>query len=636
MKKLFVVVFYWLAGVVLGQNPQGFFLDDFEERTVTIPPSMESSKSTKAVNVNVTVDFNNVITPVSKYLYGNNANIWMTQMVDQPALISNIKKLSPNILRFPGGSLSGWYFWNVEKNQPPADAPAQIPDQNGTLQNAGYWYGKNTESWTLSLDNYYQMLQLTGNTGIIAINYDYARYSTAADPVASAAHLAAEWIRYDNGRTKFWEIGNESNGTWQPAFRINPAVNQDGQPLIMSGELYGKHFNVFADSMRKAADEIGKTIYIGAQLLEKPVESWQNDTDRFWNAGVFQFAGNSPDYYIIHSYYTPYNTNSNAADILATASTVTNAMVTYLDQSMTSAGVTRKPIALTEYNIFAVGSKQQASFINGMHTTIALGEMIKNKYGLAARWDLANGWDNGNDHGIFSQGDDGTPKWTPRAVYYYMYYFQKYFGDHMIGSSVSGSSDVLAYSSSFGSGEVGLVVVNKSKTEQTANVSVDNFGYGDNYYVYSLTGGTDNGDFSLKVYVNGTGPALAIGGPSNFEAIKANAYSIQGGIKVTLPGRSVQFVLVEAGSNVITSAPDGKRGYWNVFPNPADHSFTIDFQPTEKSELTIFDLAGKKIYSKAIYPDEEKIQVSHELLPGIYIISVKGNTRTVNSRIIIR
>ena len=28
----------------------------------------------------------------------------------------------------------------------------------------------------------------------------YARYSTAANPVATAAHLAADWVRYDNGR----------------------------------------------------------------------------------------------------------------------------------------------------------------------------------------------------------------------------------------------------------------------------------------------------------------------------------------------------------------------------------------------------------------------------------------------------
>ena len=134
-----------------------------------------------------------------------------------------------------------------------------------------------------------------------------------------------------------------------------------------------------------------------------------------------------------------------------------------------------------------------------MHAAIVLGELMKNKYGLACRWDLANGWGGGNDHGMFSQGDEpDVPKWHPRAAYYYMYYFQKYFGDHMLNSAVSGNSNVLAYASKFSSGQVALVVINKSTSEQTVGVNLQNFGYGERFYLHSLTGGTDNGEFSLK------------------------------------------------------------------------------------------------------------------------------------------
>src|SRR4030095_17136725 len=98
--------------------------------------------------------------------------------------------------------------------------------------------------------------------------------------VASAAHLAADWVRYDNGRTKYWEIGNESNGTWQAGYRIRTQNNKDGQPEFITGELYGRHFKQFADSMRKAANEISKTIFIGAQLLERPADPWQTATDK--------------------------------------------------------------------------------------------------------------------------------------------------------------------------------------------------------------------------------------------------------------------------------------------------------------------------------------------------------------------
>ena len=639
MKAAFnLLVLVILSRSAFGQNPQGFFLDDFQHRAFVAPQSTASTKSDKATTVTINVNFADVVTPVSKYLFGNNANIWMTQMVDQPTLMSGITKLKPNLIRFPGGSLSGVYFWNAEKDQPPVDAPEHIWDGSSAFKDAGYWYGKNSESWTLSLDNYYLMLQQTGNTGMITVNYDYARYSTAEDPVASAAHLAAEWVRYDNGRTKFWEVGNESNGVWQPAYQINQSLNQDGQPLKMSGELYGKHFKVFADSMRNAANEIDKTIYIGAQLLEKVPESWQTDTDKNWNTGVFAQTGNTPDYYIIHSYYTPYQTNATAAEILNTATTGTQNMMTYLNQGMTTAGVTKKPIALTEYNIFSTGSKQQSSFINGMHTTIVLAELIKNKYGMAARWDLANGWEGGNDHGLFSQGDDPdglTKKWNPRAPYYYMYYFQKSFGDYMIGATVNGTADVLAYASKFNSGESGLVLINKSTTEQIATINMNDFGHGDNYYVYSLTGGADNGEFSLKVSVNGNPPSTQVGGPTFFESIKAFSYPTVGGIKVRLQPRSVQYVMIEAGNTVITSANELKD-ILEIYPNPSNGDFSIELNVLEQSRISITDLNGREVFSQLASPEQSKVSVDSKLPQGMYLVKVKGKTKTSLAKILIK
>ena len=84
------------------------------------------------------------------------------------------------------------------------------------------------------------------------------------------AHLAADWVRYDNGRTKLWEIGNENFGSWEWGYRIDPALNKDGQPEFVTGALYAQHFKVFADSMRKAAADVGSTIYIGAVVYDNP------------------------------------------------------------------------------------------------------------------------------------------------------------------------------------------------------------------------------------------------------------------------------------------------------------------------------------------------------------------------------
>jgi len=525
-------------------NTIGFFLDDWAPKTFTVPAFADTTLPS-STSVTVNIDAGNILTKVPNYIFGNNANLWMTQIVTEPLLMSYLQNLHPRIIRFPGGSISDVFFWNAPKGVPPSDAPDTLLDASGKRDSSFYWYGKNDEDWTISVDNYYNLRQQTGSQGMITINYAYARYGTSADPVATAAHLAADWVRYDNGRTKYWEIGNEDNGTWEASYRIDVSKNKDGQPEIITGDLYGKHFNVFADSMRTAAKEVGATIFIGAQLLEKQPESWQTATDKSWNSGVLAQVKSSADFYIVHSYFTPYQTNATADVILNSAVDNTNAMMTYLNTNLANAGASMKPIALTEWNITSQGSMQQVSFINGMHAAILLGEALQNKYGMTGRWDLANGWSNGNDMGLFNIGDEpGAVKWNARPAFYYMYYFQKMLGDRMLKSTVSGSSDVLSFASSFSSGEKGVIIINKGTTAQNVNIT-SNATAGNRFYFYILTGGTDNGDFSRKVFVNGKGPDGISGGPSSYTTLNAYSAETKNVIKVALPARSVVYVVID-------------------------------------------------------------------------------------------
>ena len=524
----------------------GFFIDDWEPKNFTIPSSFTDAPLPTGASFTVTVDRSNVITKIPRSIAGNNANIWMSQMVTEPTLMDHLTTLHPHIIRFPGGSLSDVFFWNAPVNTPPADAPATLIQANGTSVAAGYWYGTNNQSWTCSVDNYYNMLLQTNNKGMITVNYGYARYGTGVNPVAKAAHLAADWVRYDNGRTKYWEVGNENFGDWEAGYRINIANNQDGQSEYVSGLLYGQHFKVFADSMRKAAQEIGKTIYIGAVMNESAPQSWWTSTATNWNTGLFTGAGTSPDFYIVHNYYTPYLTNANADLILSTPETVTLTMMNHVKQSMTNGGISHKPIALTEFNIFSTGSRQQVSNVNGLHAVMVVGEALKNKLGMTARWDLANGWDGGNDHGMFNIGDepDGVPKWNPRPVYYYLYFFNKMLGDRLV-SSTSQSTSVVSYASSFSSGETAVTLINKSTSAATVQVVVKNFKAGNSFYYYRLNGGTDNGEFSRHVLVNGNGSSFASGGPGGYKTINPYKTPAADGITVNIPARGAVYLVVE-------------------------------------------------------------------------------------------
>ncbi|MEO7119785.1 MAG: alpha-L-arabinofuranosidase [Ginsengibacter sp.] len=526
----------------------GFFGNAWKSRTFTDPATQVGTVASGSATDSLIIDVNKVLVKVSPYVFGANSNLWSGTMVNQPALMQYLTDLSSNIIRGPAGSISDIYFWNgTDANPAPSDAPANLLNASGTSGVASYWYGGNTGSWTLSLANYYKLLAQTNSTGILTVNYGYSRYGTSADPVATAAHLAADWVRYDNGKTKYWEIGNENYGNWEAGYNIDVSQNKDGQPQLITGAIYGTQFKVFADSMKVAAQQIGSTIYIGATLYQQPTATYDYTSTKTWNVGVLQNAGNTPDFFIVHDYFTAYATNSSVSDILNTANTVPASVMSYVTQQINAAGVMLKPIAFTEWNIQAIGSKQNVSYISGMHAAKTIGSIIKNNFGEASRWDIANGYANGDDQGMFNIGDEpGAPLWNPRPSFFYLYYFQKFFGDRMVYDTLkSSNTDLTTYSSTFSSGQAGTVIINSGILNHIVSIDYQHFPAGNKYYWYVLTGGTDDAPFSGQVFVNGIGPSTATGGPLNYATLKAYSAPITGTIKVSVPPLSVIYLIAD-------------------------------------------------------------------------------------------
>ena len=516
----------------MAQDP-GFFLDEWAERTAVIPEHQFVEKPAGEPTVTIQVDASEVLGKVPQYIYGNNAVTWDDGLRKNSTAMTDLKNLDPHVLRWPGGNLSNSYFWNRNYGDRPGDIPDDISP----------WYGMACPDWQMSVDEYYWLLEQTNSTGSICVNYDYARYGTGPDPVAQAAHMAAEWVRYDNGRSRFWEIGNENFGNWEPGYQIDVSQNQDGQPEFINGQLYGQHCRVFIDSMRAAAAEIGVEIKIGVVAYD--AETSYDPIQTLWNEGMMPEVGDLADFLVVHNYFTPYNQDSPVSTILESHPVAAEIMST-LVSDMTEAGKPMIPVAFTEWNIFAEGSMQQVSYINGMHAALLLGEFIKGRYGMSNRWDLVNGWNNGDDHAIFSSGGEpGVDPYNPRPAFFYMYYFQHFFGDRMVGNVITGSEEVVAYSSSFTSGETGMVIINKSTGGETVQVELENLDYGANYYYYTLTGGTDNGDFSRKVFLNGIGTDEEGGGPDEYASILAHASKTDGGVTVSLPPLSVVYLMVD-------------------------------------------------------------------------------------------
>ena len=220
-------IFLLTASHVFGQDSANCFLKDYKPKTAVIPPYVDSNKTALPATVTFTIDNSDTLGKITNAMFGNAFPSWCGNVTTDPVLLKYLRELNLSFIRFPGGSWSDSYFWDGKA----ADVPPLVWDGNSNKWTAFTpFLGKGT--WVTTLDNYYAMRDSLGTQGLITVNYSYARYGTSEDPVAQAAHYAADWVRYDNGRTLYWEIGNENAGPWEPGWRIDTSLNKDGRNLL--------------------------------------------------------------------------------------------------------------------------------------------------------------------------------------------------------------------------------------------------------------------------------------------------------------------------------------------------------------------------------------------------------------------
>ncbi len=596
-----LIILVMAASPLPAQDSLNCFLRDFEPKTANIPAYTDAEKTTAAATVTVKINSADTLGKISKYILGNAIAVWVSPNQNNSTVVGHLQKMAPSLIRFPGGSWSDIYFWRGD----PGDLPQQIPDgtQNGKMIPLYPQFGPQRMP---TLDGYYDLRdKIGGAQGLITINYGYARYGLGAKPVERAAHLAAEWVRYDGGLTKFWEIGNENAGPWEAGWQIDTTANKDGQPKIINGELYGRHFKIFADSMRAAAAEVDAEIYIGGQIIHYNASDSWNVGDRGWNEGFLSQAGEVADFYVMHNYFgNSTNTVKNQIDV---ARNEINRNITFIRQDLAAKGAPMKPVALTEWNCGGP-DLAKTSIANGMQAVVLFCEMMKNNFGLSARWLVAN-WE--ADGLLYSGNNSVIPKWNPRPDYYYIYYLNRFVGDRMVSTSVSGSSDVLAYASTYSSGEVALIVLNKGTAEKVIKLDAAGLGIGERYYIYSLIG-DDDSVLPQNVVVNGHGPTGKAWGPlDNLESIEAFAFPTAGEIKFVSPARSTQYILIDKGATNVTvePAPAALADRFILaqnFPNPFNPRTQIGFSLRAAGPvyLSVYDVNGRLV--KILIPGELK------------------------------
>ncbi|MBN2281126.1 MAG: hypothetical protein JXQ65_11140 [Candidatus Marinimicrobia bacterium] len=519
------------------------FFSDWHQKKIEIPANtVETALPAQTSDVKISVDYSDKINKISPYFSGINATTYTGKYQNNAEIIHKISQVQNGFIRFPGGDASNVYFFDGL----PADIPDKVLTHDGSWDN--FHNGLEDVSWKMNTHDFYNFLTAVNSEGFITVNYAYARYGLSDDPVSKAASHAADWVRFDNGRTKFWEIGNETYACWEGGFRIDSNTNQDGQPEYINGALYGQHFRVFADSMRAAAEKNGIDIYIGAVFADNDFiwdGSGRNIT-KTWNAQLAkelkrEDGTNYADFITVHSYFLD-DSDDQPDEVIDTYHDVEE-MQNFVYGKLAAAGVADVPLVLSEWN---VKSGKQTTQVGAMQAVAAQCQMQELGYGGSCYFAIKDYWrGNEGDFAMFAHEDPNFPESGAYANFYHFYYLQTVLGDEMINTQViSDNNDIVAFATSYGKGGIGMVIINKSIRTHILELDLQNFIPDGRLYWYEISRYNTNDLWSEKVIINGIANDLQKGGPDIAIVPARTAIAIQGA-KLSVNGLSAIYIKIE-------------------------------------------------------------------------------------------
>jgi len=467
----------------------------------------------------------------------------------------------------------------------------------------------------------------------ICVNFSLSRYIDADNAVQQAAHYAAEWVRDVKSKgieVKYWEIGNEHDGSWQAGYIV------DGEKI--TGTMYGEGACVFIDSMKKADPDIKIGIVVTPSYTGHNVPNYTAD--------VLKAAGDKADFLIIHDYFRkvskPYS--DWYAKVLKGAELVKADMDSVQTLVKRYTGKDYIPVAMTEYNIHSSDPAEgrETDGVGILFFTHALGEYVANNYGLVNIWDVQNGGEDGNDHGMFSIKEDDVDDDIPHPAFFPYYLYNKMFGDALV-KSTSDQEGVYVYSSRFSNGYLEITVINETGTDKTLNIKVPKYKLADTVYRYELN---VNSLSSRKVSLNGeTSPDGELYGPRNYEdvlpyrQILSSTNPISAGVKKYSVNYLVVRVKEYTGIFNHRRSDDGMT--LKVYPNPASQQAVIQYsvEKTTRISVELHSQNGqlvKLLKSGNVSPGDYRQNLNVNKLPsGVYFVRIVSDRGVVTRKIVV-
>ena len=608
--------------------------DEYKIDKNFIPFLSTTAKGLPSANPEATVNVNicNEVNKVRQSIFGQNAVGWQGNLNTSSEREQHWQNANFSLMRYPGGNWSNIFFWD-------GNLPTTILTEsalNGDVSNLK----SGTDAWMLEPNEYPDLLSHTGADGMVCVNIGYAFYGTTSDPVTTAADYAAAWVNeYNNIQSlgiKYWELGNENYGPWQAGFDL------------ATPKMYADACVIFAQKMKA----IDPSIEVGVVLYEG--EGGFNNTPQAkdWNETVLPIVEDIADFLIIHHYPHPnVNQNDISESAIYDAITVVDESMEMLHQQIntyTSKSADYYPIATTEFNMRA--GIRNMSRTNTLFTTMMLAEYAKHNYGAVTQWDLQNGFNTETgDHGLVSSRDPFLDEGSVNPEFYAFYYMNKYFGDMVVEAS-SDNTDIVTYATTFSSGELGLIVLNRSASAKVVGLNLNGYSTGTRMFWHTVDG--DDSDFDRTVYVNGVGPSKSfvegqsytsnkgnndntlvctsfevngVSGPQNYWTIDPYSADISlGDLKFDSPKYSVSYMVFEGSSEgCVTSIESMEEQYLVVYPNPTSDKIRL----SETLNYELYNALGILV----LKGNNNELDLS-DLPMGVYILKTdKGEQRLVKN-----
>ncbi len=423
-----------------------------------------------AIEADIIVDTTAAGITIDPRILGSNLPVWLNpDRFADLTFRTRIQAAGLTVLRFPGGSWSNAYDWLACERGQGIDDEAIC-----------YW------PWAARPTDFIDFLQATGIEGMVTANINGTAQEAAAwvaffngsvdderplgvDVRGRDWGTVGDWarLRSDNGNpdplpVRYWEVGNEVYGGkegsgrdclpwgWEDVWTCDGTEYSNG---IGSGD--GRHEGYL--EFRAAMQAVDPTIQVGAVGVAGQGE-WSN-----WGNEVLSAAGTEMEFYVIHNY--GFNERpATYADVLAQPQTMWSRIVSDFAAAVDDhAGGRPIPLALTEYNLFAVEGQDSEGWmshaVNALYLADTIGQLIQNGFVMANQWDVAHG------EGLDAPGYGLMQAATYfRSPQYYAFPLWAHFGNEMLPlrSKLAADTTLSLYAGRNGANELTLLAINKT------------------------------------------------------------------------------------------------------------------------------------------------------------------------------